>query len=154
MARLRWLLSVVPRRRLLHIRNVARSNRSAVGPSCVGPVERRHRDRSGSVSRGLRVVSAFDVRIDFGGRGGDGSFHFCRLLDVEGHSAMPAWTISALGTSIAILTNAIESLNARFRQAVRHRGHFPNEQAAMKILYLVATTRRKNREKMTGRING
>ena len=51
-------------------------------------------------------------------------------------------------------TNAIESLNARFRKAVRHRGHFPNEQAALKVLYLVATTRRKNRENMTGRIHG
>jgi transposase-like protein len=34
-------------------------------------------------------------------------------------------------------TNAIESLNARFRRAVRARGHFPTEQAAMKCLYLV-----------------
>lgn len=33
-------------------------------------------------------------------------------------------------------TNAIESLNARFRRAVRARGHFPNEQAALKTLYL------------------
>lgn len=51
-------------------------------------------------------------------------------------------------------TNAIESLNARFRKAVRHRGHFPNEQAAMKVMYLVATTRRPNRENLTGQING
>jgi transposase-like protein len=29
-------------------------------------------------------------------------------------------------------TNAIESLNARYRRAVRARGHFPTEQAAMK----------------------
>jgi len=34
-------------------------------------------------------------------------------------------------------TNAIESLNARFRRAIRARGHFPNEQSAMKTLYLV-----------------
>jgi putative transposase len=33
-------------------------------------------------------------------------------------------------------TNAIESLNARFRRAVNARGHFPNEQAALKVLYL------------------
>ena len=51
-------------------------------------------------------------------------------------------------------TNAIESLNARFRRAVRHRGHFPNEQAAMKVLYLVATARRKNRTNLTGKTNG
>jgi putative transposase len=33
-------------------------------------------------------------------------------------------------------TNAIESLNARFRKVIDARGHFPNEQAAMKALYL------------------
>jgi transposase-like protein len=33
-------------------------------------------------------------------------------------------------------TNAIESLNARYRRAVRARGHFPSEQAALKCLYL------------------
>jgi putative transposase len=33
-------------------------------------------------------------------------------------------------------TNAIESLNARFRKSIDARGHFPNEQAAMKVLYL------------------
>jgi transposase-like protein len=54
---------------------------------------------------------------------------------------------------IVYTTNAIESLNARFRRAVRHRGHFPNEQAAMKILYLVATQRKKIRENLTGKIN-
>jgi transposase-like protein len=55
---------------------------------------------------------------------------------------------------IVYTTNAIESLNARFRRAVRHRGHFPNEQAALKVLYLVATSRRPNRENLSGKING
>jgi putative transposase len=34
-------------------------------------------------------------------------------------------------------TNAIESLNARFRRSVKARGHFPTEQAALKHLYMV-----------------
>jgi putative transposase len=34
-------------------------------------------------------------------------------------------------------TNAIESLNARYRRAVKARGHFPTELAALKCLYLV-----------------
>jgi putative transposase len=55
---------------------------------------------------------------------------------------------------IVYTTNAIESLNARFRRAVRHRAHFPNEQAALKLLYLVATAHRPNRENITGKING
>jgi putative transposase len=37
---------------------------------------------------------------------------------------------------IICTTNAIESVNARLRRAVRARGHFPTEQAAMKCLYL------------------
>jgi transposase-like protein len=55
---------------------------------------------------------------------------------------------------IVYTTNSIESLNSRFRRAVRHRGHFPTEQAAMKVLYLTATARRKNRSNLTGQING
>ena len=51
-------------------------------------------------------------------------------------------------------TNGIESLNARFRAAVRRRGHFPTEQAALKILYLTVKERRPNRANPTGQING
>ncbi|MGC0423483.1 IS256 family transposase [Embleya sp. AB8] len=32
-------------------------------------------------------------------------------------------------------TNMIESMNARLRKATRNRGHFPTEQAALKVLY-------------------
>jgi putative transposase len=51
-------------------------------------------------------------------------------------------------------TNSIESLNARFRKAARHRAHFPTEQSALKVLYLVAIERRQNRSNPTGRIAG
>lgn len=34
-------------------------------------------------------------------------------------------------------TNAIESLNATVRKSVRSRGHFPSDQAATKLIYLV-----------------
>lgn len=37
---------------------------------------------------------------------------------------------------IICTTNAIESVNARIRRAVRARGHFPNEQAALKCVYM------------------
>lgn len=55
--------------------------------------------------------------------------------------------------NIVFTTNSIESLNARFRRAVRHRRHFPAEQAAMKVLYLTATQRRKNRQDLVGKAN-
>lgn len=56
--------------------------------------------------------------------------------------------------TIVYSTNAIESLNSRFRKAAVRRGHFPTDQAAMKVLYLVSIERRKNRSNPTGRING
>lgn len=34
------------------------------------------------------------------------------------------------------MTNAIESVNARIRRAVRARDHFPNEQAALECIYM------------------
>jgi putative transposase len=33
-------------------------------------------------------------------------------------------------------TNMVESINARLRKVIRNRGHFPTEQAALKVLYL------------------
>ncbi|MCM2580150.1 IS256 family transposase [Streptomyces meridianus] len=41
---------------------------------------------------------------------------------------------------IVCTTNAIESVNARIRRAVKARGHFPNEQAALKCVYLAITS--------------
>ena len=38
---------------------------------------------------------------------------------------------------IVYTTNAIEALNSKLRRAVRARGHFPNDEAATKLLYLV-----------------
>lgn len=51
-------------------------------------------------------------------------------------------------------TNGIESLNARFRAATRRRGHFPDEDAALKVLYLVIKERKPNRANPTGQIAG
>ena len=34
-------------------------------------------------------------------------------------------------------TNAIEALNAKLRRAIRARGHFPTDEAALKLLFLV-----------------
>lgn len=38
---------------------------------------------------------------------------------------------------IIYTTNAIESLNAKLRRAIRTKGHFPTDDSAMKLLYLV-----------------
>jgi putative transposase len=42
------------------------------------------------------------------------------------------------GTAILIpVTNAIEALHAKLRRAVRARGHFPTDEAVLKLLFLV-----------------
>jgi putative transposase len=51
---------------------------------------------------------------------------------------------------IVYTTNAIKSLNSRFRQACRRRGHFPDENSALKALYLVIRTPQKNRLNVNG----
>ena len=38
---------------------------------------------------------------------------------------------------IIYTTNAIEALNSKLRRAIRTRGHFPSDDAAAKLLYLV-----------------
>jgi putative transposase len=55
---------------------------------------------------------------------------------------------------VVYTTNAIESLNARFRKATRRRGHFPNEQAALKVLYLAIRERDPGRSNAVGRVQG
>jgi hypothetical protein len=44
------------------------------------------------------------------------------------------------GTEICIpVTNAIEALHAKLRRAIRARGHFPTDEAVLKLLFLVCS---------------
>ncbi|KPI21150.1 transposase mutator type [Actinobacteria bacterium OK006] len=52
---------------------------------------------------------------------------------------------------VVYTTNMIESLNSRFRQATRRRGHFPDDDVALKVLYLVIRNPIKNRANVTGK---
>ena len=49
---------------------------------------------------------------------------------------MPFLAFDAEIRTVIYTTNAIESVNARIRRAVRARGHFPTEQAALKCVYM------------------
>ena len=49
---------------------------------------------------------------------------------------IPFFAFSAPIRRVIYTTNAIESLNSTVRRAVRTRGHFPNERAAAKLIYL------------------
>jgi putative transposase len=50
---------------------------------------------------------------------------------------IPFFAFSPPIRRIIYTTNAIEALNSKLRRAVRTRGHFPGDEAAMKLLYLV-----------------
>ena len=50
---------------------------------------------------------------------------------------IPFFAFSEAIRRIIYTTNAIEALNSKLRRAVRTRGHFPGDDAAMKMLYLV-----------------
>jgi putative transposase len=83
--------------------------------------------------KGLAAAALDELEADWGAR--------CPAVIRLGRSA---WTefIPFLDYDVEIrqvicITNAIEALNARYRPAVKARGHFPTEQAALKCLYLV-----------------
>ena len=56
------------------------------------------------------------------------------------HAAWPEFTpylaFPPAIRKVVYSTNMVESINARLRKATRNRGHFPSEQAALKVLYL------------------
>ena len=60
-----------------------------------------------------------------------------RLWDNAWEEFIPFLDYDVEIRTVICSTNAIESLNARYRRAVKARGHFPTEQAALKCLYLV-----------------
>src|SRR5579863_10501130 len=60
-----------------------------------------------------------------------------RLWESAWEQFIPFLDYDAEIRTVICSTNAIESLNARYRRAVKARGHFPTEQAAIKCLYLV-----------------
>ena len=60
-----------------------------------------------------------------------------RLWDTAWAEFIPFLDYDVEIRTVICSTNAIESLNARYRRAIKARGHFPNEQSALKCLYLV-----------------
>ena len=84
-------------------------------PGLVGRVRRDHERHYGSTGHQDRA----------GRRSG-------RALPQE-----PAFAFPEAVRRIIYTTNAIEALNAKLRRAVKIRGHFPNDEAATKLIYLV-----------------
>ena len=69
--------------------------------------------------------------------GGSATRRSIRLWDNAWEEFIPFLDYDIEIRRVLCSTNAIESLNARYRRAIKARGHFSTEQAAMKCLYLV-----------------
>ncbi len=52
-------------------------------------------------------------------------------------AVIPFFAFPADVRRLIYTTNAVEALNAKLRRAVRTRGHFPNDDGALKLLFLV-----------------
>ncbi|MEV0882115.1 IS256 family transposase [Micromonospora echinofusca] len=86
------------------------------------------------------AVNATAARVafdDLADKWGDRYPAVIRLWDNAWAEFIPFLDYDLEIRTVICSTNAIESLNARYRRAVKARGHFPNELAALKCLYLV-----------------
>jgi transposase-like protein len=95
------------------------------------------------IARDLRLVytapteaAALDRFVEFTDAWGGRYPAIIKLWENAWAEFIPFLAFDAEIRSVIYTTNAIESLNARFRRAVKARGHFPNENAALKCLYL------------------
>lgn len=97
----------------------------------------------GQIARDLKPVytapseaAALDAFAEFSGTWEDRYPAIVRLWTDAWAEFVPFLAFDVEIRKVICTTNAIESINARLRRAVRARGHFPTEQAAMKCLYL------------------
>jgi putative transposase len=88
--------------------------------------------RAKDAAAGLAALDAFDAG-DFGQRYPAIAQSWRRNWE----HVVPFFAFPESVRRIIYTTNAIEALNSKLRRAVRTRGHFPNDDAAMKLLYLV-----------------
>ena len=88
--------------------------------------------RAETAEAGLEALEAFEA-------GHWGKRHPAIALSWRRHwdQVIPFFAFPEGVRRIIYTTNAIEALNSKLRRAVRTRGHFPGDDAAMKLLYLV-----------------
>jgi putative transposase len=96
-----------------------------------------------AIAKDLKLVygapseaAAFDAFAEFSGKWEKKYPAVVRLWENAWAEFCPFLQFDAEIRKIVCSTNAIESLNARYRRAVNARGHFPTDGAALKVLYL------------------
>ena len=95
-----------------------------------------------------RIVLAYNLPSS--GKTNDARVTEVGLIDIDSKSTrvrtqddaqlgevVPFYAFPAEVRRLLYTTNAIEALNSKLRRAVRTRGHFPTDEAALKLLFLV-----------------
>jgi putative transposase len=88
--------------------------------------------RAADAKAGLAALEAFEIG-PWGGKYPAIALSWRRNWDL----VIPFFAFPEAVRRIVYTTNAIEALNSKLRRAVRTRGHFPSDDAASKLLYLV-----------------
>ena len=88
--------------------------------------------RAGDAEAGLAALAEFEA-----GPWGEKYPAIAQSWRRNWHHVIPFFAFPEAVRRMIYTTNAIESLNAKIRRAVRTRGHFPSDAAATKLLYLV-----------------
>ena len=81
-------------------------------------------------------AAALDRFAEFSGRWEARYPGIVRLWENAWAEFVPFLSFEPEIREVIYTTNAIESINARIRKAVKARGHFPTEQAALKCVYM------------------
>ena len=78
-----------------------------------------------------------------------------RVFDDAWERFIPFLAFPPMLRRVIYTTNAIESLNYQLRKIIKNRGHFPNDAAVVKLLWLaicnIEDKRARDREKERGR---
>jgi putative transposase len=85
-------------------------------------------------------AAALDAFAEFGDKWEKRYPAIIRLWETAWAEFVPFLAFDKEIRTVICTTNAIESVNARIRRAVNARGHFPNEQAALKCVFLAITS--------------
>lgn len=100
-------------------------------------------DQRKKVSAGLRPIytavsvdAAEEALADFAEQFGARYPAIVRLWRDNWETFVPFLAFPSEIRRVVYTTNAIESINYQLRKVTKNRGHFPNERAALKLLYL------------------
>src|SRR3546814_20829030 len=99
---------------------------------CSSDLSLRSVYRAANAAAGLAALEAFE-EVHWGQKYPAIAQSWRRHWD----QVIPFFAFSEAIRRIIYTTNAIEALNSKLRRAVRTRGHFPGDDAALKLLYLV-----------------